>query len=185
MTDKIKRYDTPNCADIEDGGSDPMQEREGGDFVLHSDLMIIAEQRDVANAAAEAALRTMGKVHEMMTMVDVPGMVLEAPGPADNLIQRAAWLVKEYAALKLCVEAQEDFGANMASPDYDELRDAVKAMFVEIVGEDGPHSYRDDGNAPGHGHTIPGVWDDDNRKEIAGKPCKWCAAWSRMRGLVK
>lgn len=33
------------------------------------------------------------------------------------------------------------------------------------------------GNAPGHGHSTPGVWDDDNGA-LAGKECAWCKAWS-------
>lgn len=33
-----------------------------------------------------------------------------------------------------------------------------------------------DGNAPGHGHSIPGVWDGDNG-ELAGQKCAWCEVW--------
>lgn len=37
------------------------------------------------------------------------------------------------------------------------------------------------GNAPGHSHSISGVWDDDNGA-LAGKECAWCKAWSAAMG---
>ena len=37
------------------------------------------------------------------------------------------------------------------------------------------------GNAPGHSHSISGVWDDDNGV-LAGKECAWCKAWSAAMG---
>jgi FtsZ-binding cell division protein ZapB len=33
------------------------------------------------------------------------------------------------------------------------------------------------GNAPGHCHSIPGVWDSDNGAK-AGKECAWCRVWN-------
>lgn len=35
-------------------------------------------------------------------------------------------------------------------------------------------------NAPGHAHSITGIWDSDNGP-IAGKPCSWCIAWNAAR----
>ena len=37
------------------------------------------------------------------------------------------------------------------------------------------------GNAPGHGHSMSGVWDDDNGA-LAGKECAWCKAWNAAMG---
>ncbi|WP_321837848.1 hypothetical protein [Pseudomonas kulmbachensis] len=37
------------------------------------------------------------------------------------------------------------------------------------------------GNAPGHSHSISGVWDDDNGV-LAGKESAWCKAWSAAMG---
>jgi hypothetical protein len=42
-----------------------------------------------------------------------------------------------------------------------------------------------DCNGPGHAHLRPGVWDDDNKPEIAGKPCEWCATWREILEAVK
>ena len=41
----------------------------------------------------------------------------------------------------------------------------------------------DDGNAPGHGHLIPGIWDEDNG-DLAGKPCAWCLTWAKFTALI-
>jgi hypothetical protein len=38
-------------------------------------------------------------------------------------------------------------------------------------------------NAPGHGHSRPGVWDDDNGSK-AGKPCAWCSLWNEARSAL-
>lgn len=43
----------------------------------------------------------------------------------------------------------------------------------------------DDGNAPGHAHSRPGIWDNDNKPGIAGKPCAWCLTWAKFTRLVK
>lgn len=40
------------------------------------------------------------------------------------------------------------------------------------------------GNAPGHGHRVPGIWDSDNR-ELAGKPCAWCLAWNTAKAMLE
>jgi hypothetical protein len=42
----------------------------------------------------------------------------------------------------------------------------------------------DDGNAPGHAHEIPGIWDSDNGAK-AGKPCAWCLTWRKFTALIE
>lgn len=34
-------------------------------------------------------------------------------------------------------------------------------------------------SAPGHAHSVPGVWDSGNHPDKAGKPCAWCALWAK------
>ena len=53
----------------------------------------------------------------------------------------------------------------------DELLVAISAIVEEV-----PHRHGSRGNAPGHGHDIPGIWDSDNG-ELAGKECGWCQVW--------
>ncbi len=38
-----------------------------------------------------------------------------------------------------------------------------------------------DGNGPGHGHVVPGVWDETNAAYMAGMACVWCAEWAYFR----
>jgi hypothetical protein len=63
-----------------------------------------------------------------------------------------------------------------------EYRELLRELLVQLC--ENPASSRG-GNAPGHGHEVPGVWDSDNG-ELAGKPCAWCAVWARAvaNGLV-
>jgi hypothetical protein len=39
------------------------------------------------------------------------------------------------------------------------------------------------GNAPGHGHEVPGIWDYDNG-QLAGLPCAWCLTWKKFTALI-
>ena len=57
-----------------------------------------------------------------------------------------------------------------------EWMQALMTSLLDHLGE------RDNGtgNAPGHAHEVPGVWDSDNG-ELAGKPCAWCAVWAEAK----
>lgn len=59
--------------------------------------------------------------------------------------------------------------------DADRWRTIVPRLLAEL-GERG----RSDGNAPGHAHRVPGVWDSDNGR-LAGKTCAWCAVWHEAK----
>lgn len=63
-----------------------------------------------------------------------------------------------------------------------EYRELLRELLVQLCENPG---IREDGNAPGHAHQVPGVWDDDN-DELSGKSCAWCAVWTRAvaNGLV-
>ncbi len=56
-----------------------------------------------------------------------------------------------------------------------ELAEVARAVIAHFKRRDG---------APGHSHTVPGVWDLSNKPEIAGKPCEWCATWERFVALA-
>jgi hypothetical protein len=85
-------------------------------------------------------------------------------------------------------------GALISQPDPVELGQAIDAAIVAIEQRDEllktfglvidelESRHGNDGNAPGHGHEIPGVWDNDNGK-LAGKPCAWCAVWAKAKEL--
>jgi hypothetical protein len=57
-----------------------------------------------------------------------------------------------------------------------EDRAILEAVFREMDEDDG-------GNAPGHGHEVPGIWDSDNGAK-AGKPCAWCLTWAKFTSLI-
>lgn len=41
-----------------------------------------------------------------------------------------------------------------------------------------------DGNAPGHAHEVPGIWDSDNGAK-SGQPCAWCLTWKKFTRLIE
>lgn len=61
--------------------------------------------------------------------------------------------------------------------ERDECREAIAAVADEI-----PYRITSKGNAPGHSHSEPGVWDSDNG-ELAGKPCAWCRVWALAKSM--
>ena len=66
------------------------------------------------------------------------------------------------------------------TPPPSVLDEEVVAVLFPIFAE------LDDGiNGHGHGHGLPGVWDDDiSNGANAGKPCEWCAQWADARALL-
>jgi hypothetical protein len=36
---------------------------------------------------------------------------------------------------------------------------------------------------PGHSHSVPGIWDDDN-EDKSGTACAWCATWWKARAIL-
>lgn len=63
--------------------------------------------------------------------------------------------------------------------DADRFRSILTAVVDEMQREDGEYT----GNAPGHGHEVPGIWDSDNGMR-AGKPCAWCRTWKLAREAI-
>lgn len=56
------------------------------------------------------------------------------------------------------------------------LLDALTRLVYEL-----PRGER--GNAPGHSHQTPGIWDKDNGA-LAGTPCRLCDAYTRAVKFV-
>ena len=70
-------------------------------------------------------------------------------------------------------------------PTREELAEALKSLVEATINGDPFQGRGRTGNAPGHGHTRPGIWDDGNAPEKANKPCALCAAWNRAVALVE
>lgn len=64
--------------------------------------------------------------------------------------------------------------------DCDECAE-LKTLLAALLDELGERDHGD-GNAPGHCHEIPGVWDSDNGKK-AGTKCAWCATWAKAKTM--
>lgn len=79
-------------------------------------------------------------------------------------------------------KAAWDAAVQAVQNENTEYRELLRELLVQLC--ENP-SIREDGNAPGHAHEVPGVWDSDNG-DLAGKPCAWCAMWARSvaNGLV-
>ena len=61
-----------------------------------------------------------------------------------------------------------------------ELPRLARAVIAEL--ENTVHSVTS-GNAPGHGHAKPGIWDWDSG-DIAYTRCKWCELWRVFKAAV-
>lgn len=60
----------------------------------------------------------------------------------------------------------------------------LQAVKLAVLSEPSEGAYIGPRNAPGHCHTVPGVWDRGNSGR-AGKECGWCKAWNLVQALVK
>ena len=61
------------------------------------------------------------------------------------------------------------------------MLEALRAIFAHFDNQNGGVLT---GNAPGHGHTVPGVWDDDNSHALAGTKCQWCEVWANAKATI-
>lgn len=85
----------------------------------------------------------------------------------------------EVAGLRTGCEAYERVNAELKA-ECEALRGVMSAVVSEIPGARISRA----GNAPGHCHSIPGVWDEDNGSK-AGKECAWCKVWNYAAAMGK
>ena len=81
-------------------------------------------------------------------------------------------------------------GVEEAKSDRDRLRSELDAARAELArvrqSATSVFAYLDarasfgSGNAPGHAHMRPGIWDDDNGAK-SGTECEWCKTWNAFR----
>ena len=60
--------------------------------------------------------------------------------------------------------------------------DQIGAILVELVDQMSEHNSGP--YAPGHCHTVPGIWDSDNGI-LAGQPCALCAIWRKAETMSR
>ena len=92
--------------------------------------------------------------------------------------QRMSQLMSEIEALEQLVLTQthnKKAPSEVRDDDSQELN-RLKGLICAMVDHlERRQGYRS-GNAPGHSHEVPGVWDMDNG-ELAGIKCSWCELW--------
>jgi len=64
-------------------------------------------------------------------------------------------------------------------------RDAAhwRALLTAVMREIPKRHLNRNGDAPGHSHSVPGIWDSDNGDK-AGKPCAWCLVWKKANDAI-
>lgn len=73
---------------------------------------------------------------------------------------------------------------------FDELdhlkaeNEAFRSVMAAVVSEIPHGEFIAAGNAPGHCHDIPGIWDQGNG-EKSGNECGWCKVWNAARAMSK
>jgi uncharacterized protein (DUF849 family) len=72
------------------------------------------------------------------------------------------------------------YGQAMAEHARRAALDEWRTLAREVVGQ---LKAGQNGDAPGHAHRRPGIWDEHNG-ERSGKPCAWCRAWAKFEQLA-
>lgn len=118
----------------------------------------------LAALAKRSALRPLNSLCDRQKQVSTARFEQMLEPIGDDLAGYAFVLRGEFD--RLCAENRA------LKADAERFRSIVSAVVREH-----PHRRHLNGNAPGHGHSIPGVWDSDNG-ELAGTECAWCKTWN-------
>lgn len=128
----------------------------------------LAELEAAADAATAGKWCTDGGRQVMSAESDQLNsgfVIVDCQGP-DNLKNAAFVATANPATILALLQHVRELTA-----DANKFREIVCAVVREI-----PHRDTSRGNAPGHGHSIAGVWDEDNGA-LAGTECAWCKTW--------
>lgn len=87
----------------------------------------------------------------------------------------------DLVAYKAVIERQEELRIerDQLKAENEALRGLVLSALEEGKGRPGAG-----GNAPGHCHAVPGVWDRGNG-ERSGTACGWCRIWNAAQAMAK
>lgn len=97
---------------------------------------------------------------------------------ADRLWQEVEALRAENSGLQTGYKAYEQVNAELKA-EVAKLRDVMACVVNEVPRHEGRN-----GNAPGHCHSIPGVWDQGNGAK-SGTECGWCKVWNAAVAMSK
>ncbi|WP_448693564.1 hypothetical protein [Pseudomonas rhizophila] len=97
---------------------------------------------------------------------------------AEELRIQVDELKAENAGLKTGYQAYEQVNAELKA-EVEKLRGVMACVVNEV-----PRYEDRNGNAPGHCHSIPGVWDQSNGAK-SGTECGWCKVWNAAVAMSK
>lgn len=81
-------------------------------------------------------------------------------------------------AAEQCCKAERE--RDQLKGENEELRSVMSA----VTNEKPRGKFIQPGNAPGHCHDVPGIWDQGNGDK-AGKECGWCKVWNAAVTMSK
>ncbi|MGL6245664.1 hypothetical protein [Pseudomonas sp.] len=115
---------------------------------------------------------------DLISPIYGPDQLLAARKPLEEEVERLkVGYTRELDAVSMRnYDLRQQLAEAQAVPDG--FVEVMAAVFreIEAIGEHGK------GNAPGHCHEVPGVWDGDNG-QLAGQPCAWCALWNKASAI--
>ncbi len=100
--------------------------------------------------------------------------------------------VHRYKVVKMLSESGSRISYDPHGPEvvtaeaYDQLKaenEALRSLVLSAL-EEGKGRPGSGGNAPGHCHDVPGVWDRGNG-DRSGTPCGWCRIWNAAQAMAK
>lgn len=96
----------------------------------------------------------------------------------------ATWSPEKRASVRLEGSGQYTT-ASAPSDGAADARDAAtwRKLLEQVIREIPKRSPSRNGDAPGHSHSIPGIWDSDNGAK-AGTECAWCAVWKEANRAI-
>ena len=124
----------------------------------------------------------MATMHELFDGSDPELLPSDTPR-VDALIAK---VMAEHPGVSRTAQAEyyEEVHQHLAplARELERETDKLRHLLSRLLEEESMYD-RGDGNAPGHCHEVPGVWDRDNGKK-AGKPCAWCALWAEAKATI-
>lgn len=172
--DELKRLAincrTERCADEDE------QARNERDFLLEVDpeeiLALIAENERL-HAMTETTMGVGSGEGSLFVHGDYDSIKAAQAIVIDRDELRA-----EVAGLRTGYQAYERVNAELKA-EVEKLRGVMACVVNEV-----PHHENRNGNAPGHCHSIPGVWDQSNGAK-SGTECGWCKVWNTAVAMSK
>ncbi|MBD1602355.1 ead/Ea22-like family protein [Pseudomonas typographi] len=116
-----------------------------------------------------------------------PATILALIAEIEQLSAQVATLQGDPNSWQSGYDEGRRMGTKTALSERDQLKaevEALRGIMAAVVSEIPHAKHMSPGNAPGHCHRLPGVWDEDNGAK-AGKECGWCKVWNKALVMSK